>query len=513
MNKNKKQIYNILRRTVQIIFFFLLPSLFIQIFSSLKSIFMFVIHQEGSWDNVIAESILLIIVSIVTALGGRFFCGWMCAFGSMGDLLYKLPRIKNKNPRKYLTSADSYLKWFKYIILGVNVVLIWGIQLFSIPAGTNPWDLFGILSSFGNWPSVSDLFPEWIIAGILFLFIITGSLFVERFFCRYLCPLGAYFTIISRFRPLFVVKKKTNCGKCTLCTKKCSMGINLKEVDKVTAGECINCMECTLNCPQSNAHMEIGTNDINAIAVGTISCAVVAGGYYLGNFTENKVLGTTDSQIASVQISTENNGVAADIPDGTYMGCGNGFRGQTTVSVDITNGIITGVTIESTNDDAEYINRSAYTVISEIVANQSTNVDTVSGATFSSNGVISAVENALASACSVGETTSTDSSSINLEDGTYEGSGIGFRGETAVSVEVSNGMITNITIDSYVDDQDWFERAATTVVQEIIDNQSVDVDAVSGATYSSNGIKEAVANAVGLDYTPSTVQSGGHGRR
>ena len=121
------------------------------------------------------------------------------------------------------------------------------------------------------------------------------------------------------------------------------MGINLKEVDKVTAGECINCMECTLNCPQSNAHMEIGTNDINAIAVGTISCAVVAGGYYLGNFTENKVLGTTDSQIASVQISTENNGVAADIPDGTYMGCGNGFRGQTTVSVDITNGIITGV--------------------------------------------------------------------------------------------------------------------------------------------------------------------------
>lgn len=81
-----------------------------------------------------------------------------------------------------------------------------------------------------------------------------------------------------------------------------------------------------------------------------------------------------------------------------------------------------------------------------------------------------------------------------------------------MTVTVSGGKITDIKIDSYQDDQQFFERASSTIIQRIISNQSVNVDAVSGATYSSNGIKEAVANALNLSFTASTVQSGGHGQ-
>ena len=104
---------------------------------------------------------------------------------------------------------------------------------------------------------------------------------------------------------------------------------------------------------------------------------------------------------------------------------------------------------------------------------------------------------------------------IALEDGTYSGSGTGFRGETVVSVTVSNGFITAIKVTSYKDDERFFTQAETTVINEILAGQTPDVDAVSGATYSSNGIMEAVANALGIDFTAATPAEGprgGHGR-
>lgn len=76
--------------------------------------------------------------------------------------------------------------------------------------------------------------------------------------------------------------------------------------------------------------------------------------------------------------------------------------------------------------------------------------------------------------------------------------GMGYRGPTQLSVTVENGSISDITIDSYVDDGKYFNRAYPIVIESIIANQSVDVDIVSGATFSSNSIKDAVADALGL---------------
>ena len=89
----------------------------------------------------------------------------------------------------------------------------------------------------------------------------------------------------------------------------------------------------------------------------------------------------------------------------------------------------------------------------------------------------------------------------NYADGTYSGTGQGFRGETKTEVTVENGNITDITIVSYQDDNQYFNRAKDTVISEIIENQDVNVDAVSGATFSSNGIMESVADALGVSYT------------
>lgn len=84
-----------------------------------------------------------------------------------------------------------------------------------------------------------------------------------------------------------------------------------------------------------------------------------------------------------------------------------------------------------------------------------------------------------------------------------------------ISVKVSDGKITLITVESYKDDEQFFSREKSTIINEIISEQSIDVDTVTGATFSSNGIISAVANALGISYTNpnSTMQSNiGHGR-
>ena len=95
----------------------------------------------------------------------------------------------------------------------------------------------------------------------------------------------------------------------------------------------------------------------------------------------------------------------------------------------------------------------------------------------------------------------TASGPIALADGDYSGTGTGYRGTTAVTVTVKDGYITAITIESYRDDNEYFSRAKNKVISYIITAQSPDVDAVSGATYSSQGIMEAVADALGIDFT------------
>ena len=110
--------------------------------------------------------------------------------------------------------------------------------------------------------------------------------------------------------------------------------------------------------------------------------------------------------------------------------------------------------------------------------------------------------------------TTTSITQGKYTDGTYEGSGQGYRGTTTVSVKVSNGNISSITIESQKDDDQFFNKAKSTIINEIISSQSTDVQTVSGATMSSNGIIDAVANALGISYTnPNSQMQNNHGSK
>lgn len=528
METKKKKIsrMHIFRRIIQVGFFLLLPGIFTSAFYAVKEVYLAVIGGNTS-TNLFAGSLLTLIGTIlVTVLLGRFFCGFVCSFGAMGDLLWFLSKrilhVKFRPGEK----LDRALKLVKYGIFLFIFFGIWTFNLIAIDSMSNPWTIFGMYASVGGWPTAKYLFS---VGGLLLLLIMVGSFLIERFFCRYLCPLGAIFAVVSRVRFFHIKKNRDKCGKCRACTNACSMGIPLYKYDTVTSGECINCFACVESCPRKNARANPAPTVAAAVSVTAISGLV-----YAGNVVSAKTLETE----SSIKSSTETAIGKGNYTDGTYTGTGSGFRGDTKVSVTVENGNITDITVISFQDDQEYFNRASSSIISDILEAQSTDVDTVSGATFSSNGIIEAVKNALEGEGEIQDTESgstaekmdtqtesedsqtesedtvADSSSQTYEDGTYTGSGTGFRGETQVSVTVTGGKIADITIASYQDNEQYFERAESTVISEIIQEQDVNVDAVSGATFSSNGIMEAVADALGISYTNTNStgrQSGGHG--
>ena len=203
--------------------------------------------------------------------------------------------------------------------------------------------------------------------------------------------------------------------------------------------------------------------------------------------------------------------------DGTYYGTGMGFAGTITVKVIITGGKIESVVITDTKDGSEFV-KKASSILTNIVKMQSTNVDTVSGATYSSNGIIEAVRDALKQAVisqtdgtkdvtmSENAVSSSDKKSNtgrlpavkeydDYKDGIYYGTGTGFEGEIRVKVKIQNGKISDIQIIESVDGAE-FIKSARGVIDDILKKQSTNVDTVTGATYSSNGIIEAVRNAL-----------------
>lgn len=169
--------------------------------------------------------------------------------------------------------------------------------------------------------------------------------------------------------------------------------------------------------------------------------------------------------------------------DGTYEGEGTGFGGPIRVSVTFLDGLVTEILVLEHSETPGISDPAIEQIPAAMIEVQSTDVDVVAGATYTSEGLIEAVENALPQ-------------TVVFEDGTYEGEGTGFGGPILVSVTVSDGMITDISLLEHAETAGISDPAIEGIPAAIIEAQSADVDAVSGATYTSEGIMEAVENAL-----------------
>lgn len=491
--KNKK--INWIKVVIQILSFALIPGLFEGEFAAVGNIVSCIYKGNISWESVKYSVWMLLATVPATVLVGRFFCGFFCSFGAVQDLLWLgSHRLRALFPgKRNLKKADRIFRFAKYAVLFYFIIFIWSGVTAVKTAG--PWQVFGQYVSFGHWPGLKLLLS---VGGVLLLLIFIGSLFVQRFFCRYFCPMGAIYSLISQTSFLKIDKPREECGKCHLCTSKCTMGMDLTKKDRIAGGECISCQKCVSWCPKGNVHFRSRYGVL--IGVG-VTCATIMVSQLLiaGNLAKEK---TADS----VKKTAEND-AGGNFQNGIYTGTGEGYRGKVTVTVKVADGKITELVLDDYADDKSYMERAKNRIFQEMISRQNTDVDTVSGATYSSNGLIEAVNKALGNEEGEGkkpeQEESEDKQSFieagrfqNLTDGIYTGSADAFRGDVEVQVTVEKQKVTDISILSYCDTEEYFFKAAPAVIEQMKAEQSLNVDAVSGATYSSNGIIHAVANAL-----------------
>lgn len=491
--KNKK--INWIKVVIQILSFALIPGLFEGEFAAVGNIVSCIYKGNISWESVKYSVWMLLATVPATVLVGRFFCGFFCSFGAVQDLLWLgSHRLRALFPgKRNLKKADRIFRFAKYAVLFYFIIFIWSGVTAVKTAG--PWQVFGQYVSFGHWPGLKPLLS---VGGVLLLLIFIGSLFVQRFFCRYFCPMGAIYSLISQTSFLKIDKPRKECGKCHLCTSKCTMGMDLTKKDRIAGGECISCQKCVSWCPKGNAHFRSRYGVL--IGVG-VTCATIMVSQLLiaGNLAKEK---TADS----VKKTAEND-AGGNFQNGIYTGTGEGYRGKVTVTVKVADGKITELVLDDYADDKSYMERAKNRIFQEMISRQNTDVDAVSGATYSSNGLIEAVNKALGNDEGEGkkpeQEESEDKQSFieagrfqNLTDGIYTGSADAFRGDVEVQVTVEKQKVTDISILSYCDTEEYFFRAAPAVIEQMKAEQSLNVDAVSGATYSSNGVIHAVANAL-----------------
>ena len=203
---------------------------------------------------------------------------------------------------------------------------------------------------------------------------------------------------------------------------------------------------------------------------------------------------------------------ASALKDGVYTGTGAGYGGTIKVQMTVSNGKITKLEVLSHSESNGYFNR-AKKLLATVLDKQGTDgVDTISGATKSSNGLLTAINACISQAKGgkdtsktgstggggggAGNSTKTDGKEFDrLTDGTYEGEAAGYSGTTRVKVTVSGGKIIAVEVVSHGDSSSYFSRAKA-VIDKVINKQSTDVDTVSNATYSSWGILNAINNAL-----------------
>lgn len=253
--EQKRKLHRWLRGIIQLISFLFLSSGFTAAFGGVK----YIAGQLGNGEKIQMTAFVAALCGLCafTIIFGRFFCGFACAFGSLGDAVHGVYRGVCKKCRKKTIRLNKELcaglSLLKYIVLAGIVVLCF-LGTYSELRGFSPWDVFSMIHGM-------NLRLTGYIPGLILLaLILVGMCVQERFFCRFLCPMGAVFSMLPALPAFSLGRKREQCApRCSACRIQCPSDIELPENGSCdTAGECFQCQKCVDRCPKSQIHCNIG---------------------------------------------------------------------------------------------------------------------------------------------------------------------------------------------------------------------------------------------------------------
>jgi polyferredoxin len=228
-------------------------------FGGLETLYRYVTGGGSFVSHTHLSNLVVALAVLVTALLLRSaFCGWVCPLGFIQDVLHsfsawaqkrsvslrKAMRTLSQRGRPLWSFLDRYLRLVKYAVLvwAVTGAAIYGVMVFR---DYDPWSA---LINIAEW----SFTPGLVVLGVTLL----SSLFVERPWCRYACPLGAASGLLGKLSPVYLKREAEACTSCKLCTRACPMGLPVHSASVITSVDCISCLECVEVCPREGA-MEV----------------------------------------------------------------------------------------------------------------------------------------------------------------------------------------------------------------------------------------------------------------
>lgn len=205
--------------------------------------FIFGLLLEDTLEDAFKVSVIaeLAVITLFAFVFKRSFCVLFCQAGAVQRLANYAGSKLLKKRLAVPAVLDKYLRLLKYLLLAGLIIfsLLQGVSLIKTGMPLAQYDL---------------LFPTltWI-HGIVGSLAIVGSLFVNNFFCKYLCVQGALFGIAGRLSPSGIVRHEDQCVNCQLCSKSCPQNLEVHKMSKVVSLECLNCQSCIVACPKKGA--------------------------------------------------------------------------------------------------------------------------------------------------------------------------------------------------------------------------------------------------------------------
>ncbi len=221
----------------------------------LETLYKFVTTGGNFVSHTHLANVVVLAAALLTALLAiNAFCGWVCPLGFIQDMIarfsakvqkrFKPVRIAVKTLKTraaFLAVVDRPLRLLKYAVLAwaVTGAAVTGVLVFR---DYDPW------AALLNLTELSLGFGTAVLAVILI-----ASLFVERPWCRYACPLGAAIGLVSLLSPVYLKREPAACKSCAICTKACPMGLPVDKAETIKSQDCIGCLECVGDCPREGA--------------------------------------------------------------------------------------------------------------------------------------------------------------------------------------------------------------------------------------------------------------------
>jgi len=203
----------------------------------------------GLFVQMTHQSNLVLLLGLIAGviLTGGAFCGWICPFGALQDLMDWIRRKLRLPELRVPARLDRVLTYGRYVTLGVILYA----TISTVKLWFADWDPYRTI--FGlSWIFEFNLAEHWL-AYVVALVVLAGAFLIPRFWCRYLCPLGGAISLLGNLSLLRIRRDGDKCKKCAICNAPCPVKIDVAHADPAVSADCIGCLECVEVCPREGA--------------------------------------------------------------------------------------------------------------------------------------------------------------------------------------------------------------------------------------------------------------------